>query len=157
MRPRDSLPEPPRKYFFSNTQDYLPLLNNYAFQTPNHALFFMMKSFNEANILYGMHHGIWCSTNKGNCRLNQLFMENPYTPIYLFFSANESGAVQGMAQMKSNVDFNTRFPLQNHQNKWKGIFSLHWLYVKTIPNDRFRHIRNTLNEDKPFTNSRDCQ
>ncbi len=100
---------------------------------------------------------MWCSTNKGNQRLDDLFMNNPYTPIYLFFSINESGAVQGMAQMKSNVDFNTRFPLQSQNKKWKGIFTLQWVYLKTIPNDRFRHIRNPMNENKAFTNSRDCQ
>jgi hypothetical protein len=34
---------------------------------------------------------------------------------------------------------------------------LHWLFVKDVLNKNFRSIPNNLNDNRPVTNSRDCQ
>lgn len=76
--------------------------------------------------------------------------------IYLFFSVNGSGHFCGVAQMTSAVDYNSVSSVW-HQDKWKGKFSLKWIYVKDVPNAQLRHIRLENNENKPVTNSRDTQ
>ena len=43
------------------------------------------------------------------------------------------------------------------QDKWRGQFSVKWIYVKDVPNAALRHIRLENNENKPVTNSRDTQ
>jgi YTH domain-containing family protein len=67
-----------------------------------------------------------------------------------------SGQFCGMAQMISAVDFDTKSDLWA-QDKWNGIFSVRWIFIKDIANANFRHIRLENNEDKPVTNSRDTQ
>lgn len=76
--------------------------------------------------------------------------------IYLFFSVNGSGHFCGVAQMTSAVDYNSVSSVW-HQDKWKGKFSLKWIYVKDVPNAQLRHIRLENNENKSVTNSRDTQ
>lgn len=78
------------------------------------------------------------------------------SPIYLLFSVNGSGHFCGVAQMTSAVDYNSVSSVW-HQDKWKGKFSLTWIYVKDVPNGQLRHIRLENNENKPVTNSRDTQ
>lgn len=78
------------------------------------------------------------------------------SPIYLLFSVNGSGHFCGVAQMTSAVDYNSVSSVW-HQDKWKGKFSLNWVYVKDVPNGQLRHIRLENNENKPVTNSRDTQ
>jgi hypothetical protein len=43
------------------------------------------------------------------------------------------------------------------QDKWRGQFTVKWIYVKDVPNAALRHIRLENNENKPVTNSRDTQ
>lgn len=76
--------------------------------------------------------------------------------IYLLFSVNGSGHFCGVAQMTSAVDYNSVSSVW-HQDKWKGKFSLKWIYVKDVPNSQLRHIRLENNENKSVTNSRDTQ
>lgn len=77
-------------------------------------------------------------------------------PIYLLFSVNGSGHFCGVAQMTSAVDYNSVSSVW-HQDKWKGKFSLKWIYVKDVPNNQLRHIHLENNENKPVTHSRDTQ
>lgn len=76
--------------------------------------------------------------------------------IYLLFSVNGSGHFCGVAQMTSAVDYNSVSSVW-HQDKWKGKFTLKWIYVKDVPNSQLRHIRLENNENKSVTNSRDTQ
>lgn len=76
--------------------------------------------------------------------------------IYLLFSVNSSGYFCGVAQMTSAVDYNSVSSVW-HQDKWKGKFSLKWVYVKDVPNHQLRHIRLENNENKSVTHSRDTQ
>lgn len=56
----------------------------------------------------------------------------------------------------SAVDYNSVSSVW-HQDKWKGKFSLKWVYVKDVPNTQLRHIRLENNENKSVTHSRDTQ
>lgn len=76
--------------------------------------------------------------------------------IYLLFSVNGSGHFCGVAQMTSPVDYNSVSSVW-HQDKWKGKFTLKWIYAKDVPNTQLRHIRLENNENKSVTNSRDTQ
>lgn len=120
--------------------------------------FFVIKSYSEDDIHRSIKYEIWCSTEHGNKRLDQAFRETEREDgnIYLLFSVNGSGHFCGVAQMMTAVDYNSVSSVW-HQDKWKGKFSLKWIYVKDVPNPQLRHIRLENNENKPVTNSRDTQ
>lgn len=120
--------------------------------------YFIIKSYSEDDVHRSIKYEIWCSTEHGNKRLDQAFRdaEADSSPIYLLFSVNGSGHFCGVAQMISAVDYNSVSSVW-HQDKWKGKFSLKWVYVKDVPNGQLRHIRLENNENKPVTNSRDTQ
>lgn len=120
--------------------------------------YFIIKSYSEDDVHRSIKYEIWCSTEHGNKRLDQAFRdaEAHGGPIYLLFSVNGSGHFCGVAQMTSAVDYNSVSSVW-HQDKWKGKFSLKWIYVKDVPNNQLRHIRLENNENKPVTNSRDTQ
>lgn len=121
------------------------------------ARFFVIKSYAEDDIHRSIKYDIWTSTEHGNRRLDQAFREQKGKgAIYLLYSVNGSGHFCGMAQMTSEVDFNSVTGVWA-QDKWKGSFSVKWIYVKDVPNSQLRHIRLENNENKPVTNSRDTQ
>ena len=121
------------------------------------ARFFVIKSYAEDDIHRSIKYDIWTSTEHGNRRLDQAFREQKGKGnIYLLYSVNGSGHFCGVAQMVSEVDFNTVTGVWA-QDKWKGSFSVKWIYVKDVPNSQLRHIRLENNENKPVTNSRDTQ
>ena len=123
----------------------------------DNARFFVIKSYAEEDIFRSIKHEVWCSTEFGNKRLDTAYRSKPDNScIYLFFSANGTGHFCGVAMMTSSVDFNNSSDLWL-QRKWKGQFSVKWLYVKDVPNNQFRYILLENNENKPVTNSRDTQ
>lgn len=117
-----------------------------------------MKSADEDNVHKSIKYRIWCSTIKGNQKLQKAYKEadNKY-PIYLFFSVNGSGRFLGLAQMTSEVEYRANFNFWSQGEKWKGFFFVVWLTIKDIPNRALRHIINEYNENKPVTASRDTQ
>jgi len=124
---------------------------------PKGARFFIIKSYAEDDIHRSIKYGIWCSTEYGNKRLDAAYREREGKgPIYLFFSVNGSGHFCGIAQMTSAVDHQSSANVWA-QDKWKGQFTVNWIYVKDVPNSQLRHIRLENNEGKPVTNSRDTQ
>ena len=137
------------KYHY-NPRDFSTNLTN--------ARYFVIKSYAEDDIHRSIKYSIWTSTEHGNRRLDSAFKEqrNKNGNIYLFFSVNGSGHFCGMAQMTSEVDLHTITGIWA-QDKWKGKFSVRWVYVKDVPNSQLRHIRLENNENKPVTNSRDTQ
>ncbi|BES97374.1 YT521-B-like domain [Nesidiocoris tenuis] len=123
------------------------------------ARFFVIKSYSEDDIHRSIKYEIWCSTERGNKRLDEAFRERETVPngcVYLFFSVNSSGHFCGMAKMVSPVDYNASSSVWS-QDKWKGQFRVKWIYVKDVPNGQLRQIRLENNENKPVTNSRDTQ
>lgn len=150
----DSPPSNPVVKKLLSSDDYNPK----DFDTnPKNARFFIIKSYSEDDIHRSIKYGIWCSTEHGNRRLDAAMKERSGKgPIYLFFSVNGSGHFCGVAQMMTEVDYDTITGVWA-QSKWKGQFQVKWIFVKDVPNQQLRHIRLENNENKPVTNSRDTQ
>ncbi|WFD45307.1 hypothetical protein MPSI1_003989 [Malassezia psittaci] len=129
------------------------------FALPTPARAFVIKSFTKADVETSLHHAVWTSTEKGNHRLNQAWLESSHLgPIYLFFSVNGSGRFCGIAQMTSGLDYSQTTTIWAEQHRWKGLFRVHWLLVKDIPNAHLRGILLQLRgEVKSVTQSRDTQ
>ncbi|KAG6844139.1 hypothetical protein H0H87_009526 [Tephrocybe sp. NHM501043] len=136
---------------------------------PQFARYFVIKSYTEDDVHKSLKYEIWSSTDPGNKRLDKAFKETAGRgPIYLFFSVNASGHFCGMAEMLTpvrrfkvfaldNVDY-TRSSTVWASDKWKGVFTVRWIFVRDIPNVNLRHIKlNNTQERKPVTNSRDTQ
>ena len=120
--------------------------------------FYVIKSINESNILNSIRFKIWCSTIKGNQKLQKAYKEaDKKYPIFLFFSVNGSGKFMGIALMNSDVENKVNFNYWSQNDKWKGFFFVDWICIKDVPNRMFRSIINDLNENKPVTSSRDTQ
>lgn len=121
--------------------------------------FFIIKSYSIDDIIKSIRYNVWCSTEEGNKKLDKAFSEvlqAGNSSVYLFFSVNGSGQFCGMAQMLSRIDYEKKSKIWT-QNKWTGSFNVKWIYVKDVPNAKFRHIILKYNEFKPVTNSRDTQ
>lgn len=119
--------------------------------------FFIIKSYSEDDIHRSIKYSVWTSTEHGNRRLNDAFKEHHKKgPMYLLFSVNGSGHFCGIAEMKSEVEYDIETGIWS-QEKWKGKFAVKWYYVKDVPNNALRHIRLENNDNKPVTNSRDTQ
>jgi len=153
--PTQPEPEPVPEKLLDKTNYNPPELDT---EKLDNAKFFIIKSYSEDDIHRSIKYEIWCSTEHGNKRLDQAFRDTEAEGgiIYLLFSVNGSGHFCGVAQMTSAVDYNSVSSVW-HQDKWKGKFSLKWVYVKDVPNTQLRHIRLENNENKPVTNSRDTQ
>jgi len=119
--------------------------------------FFVIKSYSEDNIHKSVKYGIWSSTKTGNDKLENAFNNHEEGPIYLFFSVNASGQFLGVCEMASSIQHGNEFGSWAQENKWQGQFKVKWVFTKDIPNKEFRHIILENNENKPVTNSRDCQ
>lgn len=90
---------------------------------PEGARYFVIKSYSEDDVHRSIKYSIWCSTERGNKKLDIAYKEqqsrNGNRPIYLFYSVNASGHFCGMAQMTSPVDYNASTGVWA-QDKWKG-------------------------------------
>ncbi|KAI8807110.1 YT521-B-like domain-containing protein [Cladochytrium replicatum] len=125
---------------------------------PPNARYFVIKSYTEDDVHKSLKYGIWASTEIGNRRLNQAYLESHTSgPVYLFYSVNASGHFCGIAEMQTGVDWDTSSQVWAQEGKWKGTFEVRWIFVKDIPNAVLRHLRVVNNENKPVTNSRDTQ
>ncbi len=143
-----------------NIQNLNINIQNYNITNQNEiqGKFFVIKSIDEANIIRSINFKIWCSTIKGNQKLQKAFKEaDKKYPIYLFFSVNGSGKFMGVAQMASDVEYRVNFNYWSQNDKWKGFFFVNWIFIKDIPNRIFRQIINEYNDNKPVTSSRDTQ
>ena len=101
---------------------------------------------------------IWCSTVKGTKILQNAYTtaKNKY-PIILFFSVNGSGRFVGIAQMISDIQYNSNFNYWKQDEEWKGFFFVMWISIKDIPNKMLSNIMNSYNEGKPVSDSRNAQ
>ena len=61
----------------------------------------------------------------------------------------------GVPEMTSRVDFSVHSGVWANAN-WVGPMHVNRFFVKDVPNAMLRDIRNTANEHKSVTNSRDC-
>ena len=120
---------------------------------------FVIKSYSAEDVVHSIKHGIWCSTEQGNLKLDDAYnqVKKFNLSVYLFFSVNGSGQFCGMAEMLSNVDYTSSASHIWTQDKWKGQFKVNWIFVKDVPNTKLKHVIMPNNENKPVTNSRDTQ
>ena len=124
---------------------------------PKEAKFFVIKSYSEDDIHRSIKYSVWCSTENGNKKLDAAFKGlKGKGPMYLLFSVNGSGHFCGVGEMKTAVDYSAQAGVWQ-QDKWKGRFEVKWIFIKDVPNAKFRHIIIESNEHKPVTNSRDTQ
>ncbi len=123
----------------------VPLIMSQSTQFKFNSRYFVIKSIEEENIHKSIKYKIWCSTPKGNNKLNKAFKESNGIPIYLFFSVNGSGRFVGVAEMASELDLNANFNYWSQSKKWKGFFYLRWLIIKDVPNRAFNKIINEYN------------
>lgn len=124
---------------------------------PTNARFYIIKSNSEHDIRASIEHGVWCSTDHGNKKLDNCFKNNQHNgPTILLFSVNNSGKFCGMAEMISRVDFNRESGIWSN-NRFRGQFRVRWTHVKDVPNSALRHIYLANNDFKPVTFSRDTQ
>lgn len=136
---------------------------------PKLAKFFVIKSFGEDDVHKSIKYNVWCSTEKGNNKLNEAWQDrmndleqNPSVadhefPIYLFYSVNRSGRFCGVARLESGYDKSSNETIWMEDGKWNGKFSVSWLLVKDVPNSHLKHICLPNNDNKPVTYSRDTQ
>ena len=123
--------------------------------TRNNAKFFVIKSCSLENVQLSIDNKIWCSTERGNQILNKAYKENAH--VFLFFSVTGSGHFCGMAKMSSPVDYNSSLDIWCIKDKWRGTFNVDWIFIKEVPNCKFKTIRLENNENHPVTFSRDTQ
>ncbi|KAI0317578.1 YT521-B-like domain-containing protein [Amylostereum chailletii] len=152
---QEYLASPLDPQYLANNRGYNPATFDIR---PPFARYFVIKSYTEDDVHKSLKYEIWSSTDPGNKRLDKAFKETSGRgPIYLFFSVNASGHFCGMAEMLTPVDY-TRSSTVWASDKWKGVFTVKWHFVRDIPNANLRHIRlNNTQERKPVTNSRDTQ
>ncbi|ODV60318.1 mRNA-binding phosphate metabolism regulator, partial [Ascoidea rubescens DSM 1968] len=129
------------------------------FQIPQIAKFFVIKSFNLYDIQQAFLNKVWSSTELGNKRLNQTFNLN--YPVYLFFSVNGSGKFCGIAQMLSNVVYDSKDANNEdiwfESDKYKGFFKINFIFIKDLNFKYFKNLKLINNFNKSVTNSRDTQ
>jgi len=124
---------------------------------PTNARFYIIKSNSEQDIRASIEHGVWCSTDHGNKKLDNCFKNHQHNgPTILLFSVNNSGKFCGVAEMMSRVDFNRESGIWSN-NRFRGQFRVRWTHVKDVPNSALRHIYLANNDFKPVTFSRDTQ
>jgi len=123
--------------------------------------FYVIKSFSEEDVHKSIKYGLWTSTKSGNYTLNNAFRITSQNGgyVYLFFSTNGSGRFEGLARMKSEVNFSETFSYWTQDNKWTGVFQVEWLLIKDTPFKLFRNISIMMKDGqrKPVCNSRDTQ
>eukprot|EP00667_Euglena_gracilis_P007289 EG_transcript_7363 len=126
-------------------------VNPLDFEVPLHSKFFIIKSFNMADVRQALKHSVWASTEHGNHRLQTAY--DTGAEVFLFFSVNGSGFFCGMARMASPVDKVKKCDLWS-DDRWGGSFRIRWVFLRDVPNKRVHHLRVG---SKSVTRSRDAQ
>lgn len=162
---------PPQLFPSSSKEKNNFILSPAIIFVPSGSRFFVIKSFNEQDIISSFVHKVWSSTDLGNNRLSKAYysLKNSSQRIFLLFSVNGSGQFCGIAEMKSNIFKNNTPTGAGEDNiwldnsRWKGKFQIQWLVIKDVSNNYFRHLKfsfhswNDQYELKPVTHSRDTQ
>jgi hypothetical protein len=114
---RSQMSEPPQSTFESMklqtqemTETFYKLDPFDSFSFGSSSRFFIIKSYSEEDVHKAIKYKVWSSTELGNNKLNEAFLEckqaSKESDIYLFFSVNQSKHFCGAAKMTSPV--NTR-------------------------------------------------
>ncbi|KAL2020398.1 hypothetical protein VTK56DRAFT_8441 [Thermocarpiscus australiensis] len=119
--------------------------------------FFIMKSFNEENVLRCMEDGIWTTQVQNGEVLTAAFAK--CKNVILFFSINKSRAFQGYARMVSAPSPDTPRPKWMNGIHWETTdpFRVQWLSKTPVEFFRIGHLKNPYNEGRPVLVGKDGQ
>ncbi|CDO94205.1 unnamed protein product [Kluyveromyces dobzhanskii CBS 2104] len=135
--------------------------SNYSI--PYGSKFFVIKSFNERNVILALQHNVWSSTKKGNRRLESEYQTLlPGARLFLLFSINKSGKFCAVAEMCSALMEND--PLadiwETHTDAYRfpNLFRVKWWFVKDVQVRQLNHlIWEAQGERKTLGHSRDTE
>lgn len=109
----------------------LPILDLKKYED---AYFFVMRSSAYDDIHKAMKYGIWTSTPENIKLLSDTYKKamSEKRKVVLFFRVVSDNVFNGAAELTSDYIEEQQFDLWWNKIKWKGIFNLHWIYVKNI-------------------------
>ncbi|KAK3692303.1 YT521-B-like domain-containing protein [Podospora appendiculata] len=119
--------------------------------------FFIVKSFNEDNVLKCMEDGVWATQTKNGQLLTTAFAN--CQNVILFFSINKSRAFQGFARMATTPSPDTPRPKWMNGIHWDTSppFRVEWLSKVPVEFFRIGHLKNSYNENMPVLVGKDGQ
>jgi len=102
----------------------------------------------------GTDAGSQAAPGKPESTSNSMVPAPPVGRVLLFFSVNSSGCFCGVAEMISSVNKMKQLPIWQ-DSRWRGAFSVRWLYAKNVPNRLLRHILVESLDNRAVTHLRD--
>ncbi|KAK4103247.1 hypothetical protein N658DRAFT_390721, partial [Parathielavia hyrcaniae] len=119
--------------------------------------FFIVKSFNEENVLRCMEDGLWTTQVQNGEILTEAFTK--CKNVILFFSINKSRAFQGFARMSTAPSPDIPRPSFVKGIHWdtSDPFRVQWLSRTAVDFWRIGHLKNALNEHQPVLVGKDGQ
>ncbi|KAK3384406.1 YT521-B-like domain-containing protein [Lasiosphaeria ovina] len=121
------------------------------------ARYFIVKSFNEDNVLKCMDDGVWATQVQNGQVLTSAFAN--CRNVILFFSINKSKAFQGYARMATAPSPDTPRPKWMSGIHWdvSPPFRVEWLSKVPVEFFRVGHLKNRYNEYLPVLVGKDGQ
>ncbi|KAH8811990.1 YT521-B-like domain-containing protein [Xylogone sp. PMI_703] len=118
--------------------------------------YFIVKSFNEANVANCIEDGVW-TTQVQNGEIFKRAFETCKNVI-LVFSINKSRAFQGYARMES-IPGSVPDPSWTKSIHWEdaGSFKVRWLVIHTTRFNLVGHLKNSLNDNLAVLVGKDGQ
>ena len=126
--------------------------------------FFIVKSFNEENVMKSQETGVWSSLPVNQRIFEEAFIR--HRNVILFFSIVESGHFQGFARISSELKRNQEvnwvlsdsFKKRNDKDPFNGVlFHVDWICKERLAFGQTSHLFNELNSRKPVKIARDGQ
>lgn len=127
---------------------------NFNLHKIHDAVFYILRSTCDDDIHKAIKYGMWTSTHRNNVMLNEVYKKckKKGIPLYLFFTVVNSGQFSGVAEMISEVRFNSIFNYWWEELKWSGVFDVNWVFVKDVHHEDVKYIKQ---DNICITNLRD--
>ncbi|KAI9806098.1 MAG: hypothetical protein M1833_004505 [Piccolia ochrophora] len=118
--------------------------------------FFVIKSFNVANVEQAQEEGVWVTQEKNSNLFKEAFETCDH--VILVFSINKSTAFQGYARMES-APGTAEIPRWASVLLWEfsGPFRIRWVTIAETKFHRVGHLKNPYNDDLAVLVARDGQ
>ncbi|KAL2075838.1 hypothetical protein VTL71DRAFT_781 [Oculimacula yallundae] len=118
--------------------------------------YFIVKSFNEENVIKCIQDGIWTTQVQNGSIFKDAFLN--CKNVILVFSINKSRAFQGYARMES-LPGSVPCPTWQRNINWEstGAFRVRWLVVCSTRFQRIGHLKNRLNDNLAVLIGKDGQ
>mmetsp|Transcript_60209 Transcript_60209/g.143518 ORF Transcript_60209/g.143518 Transcript_60209/m.143518 type:complete len:469 (-) Transcript_60209:118-1524(-) len=116
--------------------------------------FFLITSSVGENVVKSVERKVWATQIKNEERLNEAFSSS--APVILIFSVLKSGSFQGYARMRSLIGRSSA-----RSNPFGGpahaLFDVEWLRLTDLEFDDVQHLRNSIDNNRQVTHTRDGQ